>query len=151
MSRMPAAARKQQIIEVASRMAATAQSRSDLTAAKVATACGVSETMLWRLASAEFRALRNSLPGGGPTEGIVAELRRALKESRAETTRLRVIARDHEACPTAVDVLAIVELNEQLEQDNRSLRTNVNDLKARLAGVEHRGTGKLIDLVRRGE
>jgi AcrR family transcriptional regulator len=146
MTRMAAAVRKQQIIDVATRLAVSAQTRTDLTAAKVAASCGISETMLWRLASPEFRAIRNGLPGGAASEGLVTELRSALREARAEAGHLRAITREHEDCPTKADVLAIVELNERLEQDNRSLRTNVNDLKARLAAAEHRGPGKLIDI-----
>jgi AcrR family transcriptional regulator len=144
-TRMPAAQRKQQIIDVATALAGRGRDRSDVTAAKVAAACGISETMLWRLASPEFRAIRDELPGGRVADGIVTELRAALKASRAEVNRLRAIERAHGQCPSSDDVLAVVELNERLEQDNRSLRATVNELRARSAGRQ----GSLVQLPRR--
>ena len=148
MTRMPAAKRKEQIVAVTTRLATTARHRSELTAAKVAAACGISETMLWRLASAEFRAIRDELPGGAPSEGLVPELRRALREARADVRRLNGVAREHERCPSQEDVLAIVEHNERLAEDNRSLRADVHELRARLAQREQRKPPQLIQLNR---
>jgi hypothetical protein len=138
MSRLSAEDRKALIVETIDRMSARARTQADLTAARVAAACGISTTMLYRLASAEFRAARARLPGGREGDGLVRELRRAVREQREEIESLRRMAAAHEMCPTMDDVTAVVVLNEQLEIENRTLRHEVEAYRNRLAG---RGTG----------
>jgi hypothetical protein len=134
LTRLSAADRKSRIIEVMAAMAMAARDQSDFTAAKVAEACGVSTTMLYRLASPEFRAARASLPGIRSDDSVLAEMRRGLREARREVERLRQVERIHEACPTRDEIRAVILANEHLEEENRSLRSRAEFLRRRVRG-----------------
>lgn len=119
------------MLEVMAALASRASDRSDFTADKVAAACGVSTTLLYRLASAEFRAYREGLPGGRGADGVVQALRDRLADANLELANLHRIARAHDGCPTLADVATVVEANERLEEENRSLRVLVERLRGR--------------------
>lgn len=133
MTRLPSAERRALVIATMEAMAAAAADQSDFTAAKVAKECGISATMLYRLASVEFRAVRSRLPGARAGDGLVTDLRRAIRDQRTEITALRAAAAAHAACPSADDVALVVDLNERLEVENRSLRAQVAAYRNRLA------------------
>ena len=134
MTRLSAADRKARMIEVMDAMAVAARDQTDFTAVKVAEASGVSTTMLYRLASAEFRRARASLPGPQRDEALVTELRRGIRENRGEIERLRALEAIHVTCPTVDDIRQVIELNERLEEENRSLRAHVDFLRRRVRG-----------------
>ena len=131
MRRLRSADRRARMLEVMAALASRASDRSEFTAAKVARACGVSTTLLYRLASPEFRAYRAGLPGGRGADLVVQALRDRLADANLELASLRRIARAHEACPTLADVAVVVEANEQLEEENRSLRAILERVRGR--------------------
>lgn len=131
MRRLRSVERRARILEVMAALASRVTNRSEFTAEKVATACGVSTTLMYRLASAEFRAYRAGLSGGRGVDAVVQALRDRLADASLELATLRRIARAHEACPTLVDVTTVVEANERLEEENRSLRVLLERLRSR--------------------
>lgn len=109
------------ILATMDRMMERAKRQDDFTAEKVAAAAGISVQLLYRYAGPEFRAKRDRLPGPrAGEESIITLLRREL----ADTNRkLRVLSEQHDRCATAADIEAVLLLNEQLEVENRALRT----------------------------
>lgn len=128
MSRLPSEERKRRILEVMAGMASRARHRGDFTAAKVALACGVSSTLLYRLASAEFQAYRAGLPGA-PTDLALTALRTRLHELTTELERSRGVEVEHARCPSRADVAQVLDRNEELEEENRSLRVQLEHLR----------------------
>lgn len=131
MKRLSAEGRRACILEVMAGMAARARHRGDFTAVKVAMACGVSTTLLYRMASAEFRGYRAGLPGEPATDGVVAALRSSLLDANHELERLRRLEREHRSCPAASDIEIVIRVNEDLEVENRSLRAQLEHLRRR--------------------
>ena len=117
------------ILATMDRMMARAKRQDDFTAEKVAAASGVSVQLLYRYAGSEFRAMRDRLPGPHVgEESTITLLRRELAETKRN---LRVLSEEHARCATAGDIDAVLLLNEQLEVDNRALRTQNEYLRDR--------------------
>jgi hypothetical protein len=134
MTRLAAAERKAQITAVIDGMASAARHQRDLTAAKVAKASGVSTRLVYKHASEEFKTARASLPGSQSEDSMIVGLRRGLRDTRREVDRLRQVEAVHAACPTRDEIRRVVEMNEQLEVENRSLRAQMEHLQRARGG-----------------
>ena len=145
MKRLPAAERRAEVIRIMESMEVSARDQSDFTAAKVAAAAGISKTRVYELVYPEFSAIRAALPGPGMPDPMVVHLRRGLREARLEMARLRDLEQIHKTCATRDEIRIVVETNERLEEENRSLRAQIQLLRTRGQGQGSRTLRSLPD------
>jgi FtsZ-binding cell division protein ZapB len=127
--RMTAEQRREQLLKVMQGLHHQAENQAEFTAEKVADTAGISTVLLYRYVGAEFKALRNQLPGSHRSAD------ETLRELRRENDDLRLQLRDaqEKLRTTAVEELdEAVLLIERLEEENLQLRGENRLLRKRL-------------------
>lgn len=121
--------REASIAAALDRLFAEAKTQGDFTAARAAAGAGVSRQLLYRVAGDQYRAMKARLPGGRAGDDLAGALRR---ENKRLERQLRDAQHAHSDCPKLEDIMALVELNERLDEENRALRDRLSYLLDRL-------------------
>jgi hypothetical protein len=127
--RMSAEERREQLLQIMQRLRQQAANQAEFTAEKVADTAEISTVLLYRYVGAEFKALRNQLPGSHRSAD------ETLRELRHENDDLRQQLRDaqEKLRTTAVEELdEAILLIERLEEENLQLRGENRLLRKRL-------------------
>jgi len=126
--RMTKEDRRDQLLAIIQAKFRIAHTRDDFKADAIAEEAGVSVVWLYELVGEEYIRLRDKLPGGPSREGLVAGLRREIRELRRKLRELK------EGYKTSLrqkldEAIRHIEL---LDGENRMLRERVADLEKRL-------------------
>jgi hypothetical protein len=128
-TRKKKAERRKQLLEIMRDLYSPSLTQADFTVDKIAEEAKVSSVIVYRLIGPEFKELRGQLPGPRRAPSSVnAELRRDLEGLREEIRKIKV-----ERKSDIEDAIAgINEIVEELDEENRRLRSRCDLLEQRL-------------------
>lgn len=128
--RQTSKARREHILQVMDVMYKEACSQADFTAAQVARKAEVSTVWFYHLVGSEFQELRSQLEGSRrPAETVIRTLKKQIVELRGQVRDLKIKLK------TAVleEIAEAIRMIERLDEENRSLHSEVLMLRRRLA------------------
>lgn len=123
------AERRAQLLKIMKDLYSPSLTQADFTVDKIAEKAEISSVIVYRLIGPEFKEMRGQLPGPRRSPSSVnAELRRELESARKEIRKIKA-----ERKSDIEDAIAgINEVVEELDEENRRLRSRCDLLEQRL-------------------